>query len=139
MRCDDLVDALAAAADGSELLGRSERRHVERCLRCQAELVQHRKVLRAMRTLRTEVLEPAPGLLADILAGIENVSAMMERIAAGAADQRSVVGEIGHQVSAIDSGIEAVLNNTQDTERSCRQLADQSAALHREVGRFKLA
>lgn len=71
MQCDAVADGLAAAADGSVLLGRNERRHVERCLRCQAELVQYRKVLRAMRAMRTEVLEPAPGLLADILANLE--------------------------------------------------------------------
>jgi hypothetical protein len=71
MRCDELTEELAAAADGSTLLGRHERRHVEHCLRCQAELVQYRKVLRAMRSMRTEVLEPAPGLLADILANLE--------------------------------------------------------------------
>ena len=71
MRCEDLSDDLSAAADGSTLLGRSERRHVEHCLRCQAELVQYRRVLRAMRAMRTEVLEPAPGMLSDILANIE--------------------------------------------------------------------
>jgi hypothetical protein len=71
MRCEDLSDDLSAAADGSVLLGRSERRHVEHCLRCQAELVQYRRVLRAMRAMRTEVLEPAPGMLSDILASIE--------------------------------------------------------------------
>jgi len=71
MRCDDLSENLAAAADGTVLLGRAERRHVERCLRCQAEMVQYRKVLRAMRAMRTEVLEPAPGLLSDILANLE--------------------------------------------------------------------
>ncbi len=70
MRCDAVANDLAAAADGSRLLGRNERRHVERCLHCQAELVQYRKVLRAMRTMRTEVLEPAPGVLADILANL---------------------------------------------------------------------
>jgi hypothetical protein len=70
MRCEELSDDLAAAADGSGLLGRNERRHVERCLRCQAELVQYRKVLRAMRTMRTEVIEPSPGLLAEVLASI---------------------------------------------------------------------
>ena len=68
MRCEDLADDLAATADGSALLGRDERHHVESCLRCQAELVQYRKVLRAMRAMRTEVLEPAPGLIADVLA-----------------------------------------------------------------------
>lgn len=71
MRCDDVSDQLAAAADGSEPLGLSERRHVEHCLRCQAEMVQYRKVLRAMRSMRTEVLEPAPGLLAEVLANLE--------------------------------------------------------------------
>lgn len=71
MRCDDLTQELSAAADGSVLLGRDERRHVERCLQCQAELVQYRKLLRAMRTMRTDVLEPAPGVLAGILANLE--------------------------------------------------------------------
>jgi len=71
MRCDDLTDELSAAADGSVLLGRDERRHVERCLHCQAELVQYRKLLRTMRTMRTDVLEPAPGVLAGILANLE--------------------------------------------------------------------
>jgi hypothetical protein len=71
MRCDELSDDLAAVADGSAELGRTDRRHVERCLNCQAELVQHRKLLRALHSMRTEVLEPAPGLLADILANLE--------------------------------------------------------------------
>jgi hypothetical protein len=71
MRCEELADDLAAAADGSVLLGRNERRHVERCLRCQAEVVQYRKLLRAMHAMRTEVLEPAPGLLSDVLANLE--------------------------------------------------------------------
>ncbi len=71
MLCEELSEALAATVDGEARLGRAERRHVERCLRCQAEVVQYRKLLRAMRQLRTEVIEPAPGLLAEILAGIE--------------------------------------------------------------------
>jgi hypothetical protein len=45
--------------------------HVEGCLRCQAELVQYRKLLRSLHQLRTEVLEPAPGTLTSILAGLE--------------------------------------------------------------------
>ena len=71
MQCDDITESLPGVVDGSARLDRSERRHVERCLRCQAELVQYRKLLRALRGLRTEVLEPAPGLVADILATIE--------------------------------------------------------------------
>ncbi len=71
MQCDDLAEVLSDAADGSVMLDRAARRHVDRCLRCQAELVQYRKLLRALHNLRTEVLEPHPGLLADILAHIE--------------------------------------------------------------------
>jgi hypothetical protein len=71
VRCDEITESLAGAADGTALLDRGSRRHVERCLRCQAEMVQYRKLLRALRNLRTEVLEPAPGLLPDILAALE--------------------------------------------------------------------
>src|SRR5258706_8137960 len=71
MQCEAVADLLANAADGSVMLDRTTRRHVDRCLRCQAELVQYRKLLRALHNLRTEVLVPAPGLLSDILATIE--------------------------------------------------------------------
>jgi hypothetical protein len=69
--CDDIADILAGIADGTERADRRVQRHVEACLRCQAELVQYRKLLRALRQLRTEVLEPAPGLLTSILAELE--------------------------------------------------------------------
>ena len=71
MRCDHVVDLLPAAADGTGTLGADARAHVEVCLRCQAEVVQYRKLLRSLRALRTDVLEPAPGLLADVLARLE--------------------------------------------------------------------
>lgn len=71
MRCEDVAELLPAVVDGAALADRSTRRHVESCLRCQADLVQYRKLLRALRHLRTEVLEPAPGLLPEILATLE--------------------------------------------------------------------
>ena len=71
MQCDEIAELLPGIVDGGEIADRRIQRHVESCLRCQAELVQYRKVLRAMRSMRTEVLEPAPGLLADILANLE--------------------------------------------------------------------
>ena len=58
MRCDQVADRLPAAAEGLAALDPAARRHVERCLRCQADAVQYRRVLRAMRALRTEVLVP---------------------------------------------------------------------------------
>jgi hypothetical protein len=68
VRCEQVADRLPAAAEGLEALDPAARRHVEHCLRCQADAVQYRKVLRAMRALRTEVLVPAPGLVPEILA-----------------------------------------------------------------------
>lgn len=71
VECRDLADRLAAAAAEPDALDRAARRHVDGCLRCQADLVQHRRLLRTLRTLRTEVLVPAPGLVSEVLAHIE--------------------------------------------------------------------
>lgn len=71
MQCDEIAALLPGIVDGGEIAERRVQRHVESCLRCQAELVQYRKLLKALHVLRTEVLEPAPGLLAEILAGLE--------------------------------------------------------------------
>jgi hypothetical protein len=74
VRCDQLTETLSDAADGVVLLDPSARDHVDQCLRCQAELVQYRKLLRALRAMRTEVLEPAPGLLPEVLASLEKAA-----------------------------------------------------------------
>src|SRR5947207_15713279 len=71
--CESVAALLPAVIDGNQGADRRVRRHVDSCLRCQAELVQYRKLLRALRQLRTEVLEPAPGLLPSILANLEAV------------------------------------------------------------------
>lgn len=71
MRCEQLADDLAGMADGSITLDPRRQRHVGTCLRCQADLVQHRRILRALRAMRSERLDPTPGLLADILAALE--------------------------------------------------------------------
>jgi hypothetical protein len=69
--CEDVSALLADVAEGMTSLDPRARRHVDRCLRCQAELVQYRKLLRALRAMRVQVIEPVPGLLPDILAAIE--------------------------------------------------------------------
>ena len=89
MLCEELETDLSTVADGSISLAGEPRRHVETCLRCQAELVQYRKLLRTMHTMRTEVLEPAPGLLADLLAGV-----------AGAGERRAIRSLVrGHKAA----------------------------------------
>ena len=69
--CESVAAMLPGVIDGNERADRRVRRHVDSCLRCHAELVQYRKLLRALRQLRTEVLEPSPGLLSGILANLE--------------------------------------------------------------------
>lgn len=73
MQCEELTDLLAGSADhpAGVINDARARRHVEGCLRCQAELAQYRKLLRALHNLRTEVLAPAPGLVADVFAQLE--------------------------------------------------------------------
>jgi anti-sigma factor RsiW len=68
--CESVASSLPGIVDGATVADFETRRHVETCLRCQAELAQYRKVLRALRHLRVEVLEPAPGLVSDILASL---------------------------------------------------------------------
>lgn len=70
LRCDDLAEALAAAAGGDAVPEGRERAHVSGCLRCQADLVRYRRILRSMRRLRDEVIEPVPGLLPELLAAV---------------------------------------------------------------------
>jgi hypothetical protein len=45
--------------------------HVESCLRCQAELAAYRRILRHLRTMRHDLIDPPPGALAQVLAAIE--------------------------------------------------------------------
>jgi hypothetical protein len=68
--CEDIAELLPGIVDGEDRADRRIQRHVESCLRCQAELAQYRKLLRALHQLRTDVIVPAPGVLTGILAGL---------------------------------------------------------------------
>jgi hypothetical protein len=68
--CDEVAELLAGIVDSDHPADKRIVRHVESCLRCQAELAQYRKLLRALHQLRADVLDPAPGVLAGILAGL---------------------------------------------------------------------
>ena len=68
--CDAVTEQLSVIVEGGNASAEVTE-HVASCLRCQAELVQYRKLLRSLHQLRTEVLEPAPGTLTAILANLE--------------------------------------------------------------------
>ena len=63
---------VSASAQGVAVEDWRGRRHVESCLRCQAELARYRKLLRTLRTLRADVFDPGPGFVADVLASLED-------------------------------------------------------------------
>ena len=71
MRCEQVTEILPGVVEGTGGASAHVLAHVESCLRCQAELAQYRKLLKALRHLRTEVLEPAPGTVTGILAYLE--------------------------------------------------------------------
>jgi hypothetical protein len=71
VQCDEVARILPEAVDSGAAVELSVQRHIDTCLRCQAELARYRKMLRGLQLLRTRYLEPAPGLLAQTLAAIE--------------------------------------------------------------------
>lgn len=73
MRCDAASATLAELADGAEVAPGPARDHVERCLRCQAELAQHRRIRRSLAQLRGLRLDPGPELVASVLHSVESV------------------------------------------------------------------
>lgn len=117
MQCEDMVQDLAAVAAGSLRLRRHERRHVEQCLRCQADLAQYRKLMRSMRSLRTEVMAPSPGLLADILAGLDGASVDQERAIRSLLSVRRVA-YIGGIAAATAAGAVSAIVLTTRTRRA---------------------
>mgnify|MGYP005868080055 CR=1 FL=1 len=94
--CPAVRPSLAGVADGTLTLEASAQRHLETCLRCQADLAQYRKLLRSLRALRTEVRKPAPGLLEEIFASLE-----------GAGQRRSVRGLLSGRRVAYLGGLAA--------------------------------
>ena len=54
-------ELLPEAVEDGAAVELSVQRHIESCLRCQAELARYRKMLRGLQLLRTRYLEPAPG------------------------------------------------------------------------------
>ncbi|MGH9066850.1 MAG: anti-sigma factor family protein [Acidimicrobiales bacterium] len=72
MRCDQVTDLLPGIMDGVDRADPRVVVHVETCLKCQAELVQYRRLLKVLHQLRAQGIEPPPGLLGEILAQLEH-------------------------------------------------------------------
>jgi anti-sigma factor RsiW len=95
VRCDEVARILPEAVDRGDAVDLSVQRHIETCLRCQAELARYRKMLRGLHLLRTRYLEPAPGLLAQTLAAIEEAGEREARRAVHNGRRLAYAGAIG--------------------------------------------
>ena len=109
MQCDDVARVLPAAVDGGTALDLSMQRHVESCLRCQAELARYRRMLRGLQLLRTRYLEPAPGLVAATLAAIEVASERHAVRSAITGRRIAYVGAIGGAAIAASATAAALI------------------------------
>lgn len=67
MQCKDVSILLAEAVEPDAVLALPASTHLESCLHCQAELVQYRKLSRALRGLRSHAIEPDSDFLMDLL------------------------------------------------------------------------
>lgn len=67
MQCENVSLQLAEIVDGLTTLPFEAERHVDSCLRCQAELAQYKKLLRALTALREQYQPPDDQLLQDVL------------------------------------------------------------------------
>jgi len=72
MRCEEVAPLLAGMLDSPEVRDLAVERHVETCLRCQADIARYRRMLRGLRDLRTRYVDPPPGSLDAMLAGFED-------------------------------------------------------------------
>jgi hypothetical protein len=72
-QCRDSVDAVAQMAAGEDDVDPRAAAHVRTCLRCQAEVAAYRRILRTMRAMRHDLVEPPRGSVADLLRALGGV------------------------------------------------------------------
>jgi anti-sigma factor RsiW len=100
VRCDDVALLLPEAVDGEAPVALPVQRHVESCLRCQAELARYRRMLRGLQLLRTQYLEPAPGVLSQTLAAIGEASEQRAIRSVLSGRRLAYVGAVGGALAA---------------------------------------
>ena len=126
MRCDEVARILPEAVDSGAAVELSVQRHIETCLRCQAELARYRKMLRGLQLLRTRYLEPAPGLLAQTLAALEEAGERQAVRSILSGRRLAYVGAIGG--AAVAAGTAAtvmIVHRLASTRGPCHHLSQR--------------
>lgn len=99
MRCDDISLTLPRMVDERDEVEPAVARHVESCLRCQAEVARYQKLVRALGDLQHQHV-PAPGeLLVETLAALDQGrSGIRLRVLLG--NRTAVAGALGAVAAA---------------------------------------
>jgi hypothetical protein len=118
VQCDEIAELLASSADIHELTDRRARRHVDSCLRCQAEVAQYRKLLKALRSLREELVATPTGLVGGILMRLEEAGERTAVRSVLTGRRAAYVGGIAVATAAAGAGAAVLLLG-----RSKRRLA----------------
>jgi hypothetical protein len=108
-QCDEIAAVLPEVVDSAEPVALPIQRHVESCLRCQAELARYRRMLRGLQLLRTQYFEPAPGVLAATLASITAASERRAVTSALTKRRLAYAGAVAGAVAAAGTTTAAVL------------------------------
>ncbi len=117
MRCDEVTALLPGLVDG-EHVGFEAERHIETCLRCQAELARYRRLLRTLSLLRSRYAEPTPGLLGETLAVITDAAEHGARRTLLSGRHLAYAGAIGG--SALAAGATAAVLIARSRKRALR-------------------
>jgi hypothetical protein len=109
VRCEDVALLLPEAVEGDAPVALPVQRHVESCLRCQAELARYRRMLRGLQILRREYLEPAPGVLSQTLSALGEASERRAIRSLLTGKRLAYVGAVGGALAAAGATTAAVL------------------------------
>jgi anti-sigma factor RsiW len=102
--CNGLGLRLAEASDAPDRLCADTRRHVETCLRCQAELAAYRKLRRSLGAMRPSHLRVDPRWV-DELAVQFRPSAPVYRLPRPSSVRRRRLGGVVAAATAVGAGL----------------------------------
>ena len=105
--CETFSLQLAAVADGASELNSEAADHFKSCLRCQAELVQYKKLLRALASLRSDRLAVDETLVHEILHALEHGTNVhpLQRLTSGSKTRKAAyIGGIAAAATAGAAG-----------------------------------
>jgi hypothetical protein len=94
--------------DAGEPVDEAVQHHVSTCLVCQAELARYHKLLKALRTMRTQFVMPAPGTLAMTLAALQEAQERRAIRSLVSGRRGAYIGAIGGAAVAAGAAAAAV-------------------------------